>query len=92
MMTNEKMNIKREDNYNLADHNGKEMLIYGNSHKIISYADIFDTFYKDLNKKHINNVITKYFKPENMSFCIVGEKIPSLNTIKYECEKLCKKT
>lgn len=88
----EKMNIKREDNYNLADHNGKEMLIYGNSHKIISYADIFDTFYKDLNKKHINNVITKYFKPENMSVCIVGEKIPSLNAIKYECEKLCKKT
>jgi predicted Zn-dependent peptidase len=88
----EKMNIKKEDNYNLAEHNGKEILMYGNSHKIISYSDIFDTFYKDLNKTHINNVIKKYFKPENMSVCIVGENIPALTTIKNECEKLCKET
>ena len=86
------MSIKKEDNYNLADHNGKEMLVYGDSHKIISYSDIFETFYKDLKKTHINNVIKKYFKQENMSVCIVGENIPSLTIIKNECEKLCKQT
>ena len=88
----EKMNIKREDSYNLAEHNGKEILIYGDNHKIVSYVDIFETFYKPLNKTHINNVIKKYFKPENMSVCLVGENIPSLNIIKNECEKLCKQT
>lgn len=88
----EKMSIKKEDNYNLADHNGKEMLVYGDSHKFISYSDIFETFYKDLKKTHINNVIKKYFKQENMSVCIVGENIPSLTIIKNECEKLCKQT
>ena len=85
---NEKMNINREDNYSLAEHNGKEFLLYGNTHNIISYADVFDTFYKDLNKNQINNVIKKYFKQENMNVCIVGEHIPSLSIMKNECEKL----
>jgi hypothetical protein len=86
------MNIKRENSYNLAEHNGKELLIYGDNHKIVSYVDIFENFYKPLNKTHINNVIKKYFKPETMSVCLVGENIPSLNIIKNECEKLCKQT
>jgi len=88
----EKMNINKEDNYNLAEHNGKECLLYGNSHNIVSYIDIYDTFYKNLTKKHINDVIRKYFKHENMSVCIVGENIPSLDVIKKVCEKLGKST
>jgi predicted Zn-dependent peptidase len=87
-MKQEKMNINKEDNYNLAEHNGREMLLYGNADNIISYTHLFDSCYKDLNKTQINNVITKYFKPENMSICIVGEHIPSLSIIKTECEKL----
>jgi predicted Zn-dependent peptidase len=87
-MKQEKMNINKEDNYNLAEHNGREMLLYGNPDNIISYTHLFDSCYKDLNKTQINNVIKKYFKPENMCVCIVGEHIPSLSIIKTECEKL----
>jgi len=84
----EKMNISNQDNYTLAEHNGKEMLLYGDNHNFVSHSDLFDTYYKDLNKTDINNVIQKYFKPENMSVSIVGEHIPSLYVMKTECEKL----
>ena len=84
----EKMNISNQDNYTLAEHNGKEMLLYGDNHNFVSHSDLFDTYYKDLNKTDINNVIQKYFIPTNMSVSIVGEEIPSLHVVKTECEKL----
>ena len=86
----EKMKLKLEDNDVLAEHNGKEFLLYGDKRKIISYSDIYDTYYKDITKAHVNKVIRKYFKPENMSVCIVGEQIPSQSTIEKECSKIIK--
>lgn len=84
----EKMKLKLEDNDVLAEHIGKEFLLYGDKRKIISYSDIYDTYYKDITKEIVNAVIRKYFKPENMSVCIVGEQIPSQSTIENECSKI----
>ena len=86
----EKMKLKLEDNDVLAEHNGKEFLLYGDKRKIISYSDIYEKHYKDITKAHVNKVIRKYFKPENMSVCIVGEQIPSQSTIEKECSKIIK--
>jgi predicted Zn-dependent peptidase len=86
----EKMKLKLEDNDVLAEHNGKEFLLYGDKKKIISFSDIYETHYKDITKQNINEVIRKYFKPENMSVCIIGEQIPSQSTIEKECSKIIK--
>ena len=86
----EKMKLKLEDNDVLAEHIGKEFLLYGDKKKIISYSDIYDKYYKDITKENIDTVIRKYFKPENMSVCIVGEQIPSQSTIENECSKIIK--
>jgi predicted Zn-dependent peptidase len=84
----EKMKLKLEDNDVLAEHIGKEFLLYGDKRKIISYSDIYDTYYKDITKENVNAVIRKYFKPENMSVCIVGEQMPSQRAIENECSKI----
>ena len=84
------MKLKLEDNDVLAEHIGKEFLLYGDKKKIISYSDIYDKYYKDITKENIDTVIRKYFKPENMSVCIVGEQIPSQSTIENECSKIIK--
>ena len=84
------MKIELEDNDVFAAHNGKDFLIYGDKKKIISYADMYDKYYKNITKEQINMVIRKYVKPENMSVCIVGEQIPSQSVIEKECSKLIK--
>ena len=84
----EKMKLQLEDNDVLAEHIGKEFLLYGDTKKIISYSDIYETYFKNITKENINTVIRKYFKPENMSVCIVGEQIPSQSTIEKECSKI----
>jgi predicted Zn-dependent peptidase len=84
----EKMKLNLQDNDVLAQHNGKEFLLYGDKRKIISYSDIYEKHYKDITKEQVNTVIRKYFKPENMSVCIAGEQIPSQNTIEKECSKI----
>ena len=84
----EKMKLNLEDNDVLAEHIGKEFLLYGVKRKIISYSDIYETYFKNITKENINTVIRKYFKPENMSVCIVGEQIPSQRVIENECSKI----
>lgn len=84
----EKMKLQLEDNDVLAEHIGKEFLLYGDTKKIISYSDIYETHFKNITKEHVNTVIRKYFKPENMSVCIVGEQIPSQRVIENECSKI----
>lgn len=84
----EKMKLKLEDNDVLAEHNGKEFLLYGDKRKIISYSDIYEKYYKCITQEHVNTVIRKYFKPENMSVCIVGEQIPAQTAIEKECSKI----
>ena len=82
------MKLNLEDNDVLAEHIGKEFLLYGVKRKIISYSDIYETYFKNITKENINTVIRKYFKPENMSVCIVGEQIPSQRVIENECSKI----
>jgi predicted Zn-dependent peptidase len=81
----ETMNLKLEDCYNAAEHNGKDYLIYGHSKQIIPYDKIYETCYKNITKKDIHEVACKYFKPECMSICIVGETLPSQSMV----EKIC---
>lgn len=81
------MEIDLEDNEKLALHNGEKLLVYPNE-KIIPYSKIYDTFYKNITKKDIETVIRKYLNKKNMSVCIISEKLPSLDKVKEQCEKI----
>jgi len=89
-----KMMLNREDIDTQTSHNGYEYLLFGANRsvsrgdKIIPYRDVYDTFYKNITMQQINDVIRKYFKPENMTVCIVGSHIPSLKTIQDECKRM----
>jgi hypothetical protein len=59
-----------------------------NNDKIIPYREMYNTYFKNVTRTQINDVIKKYFKPENMTVCIVGSHIPELKIIQGECEKI----
>jgi predicted Zn-dependent peptidase len=85
-----KMLLELEDIDTQADHNGTEILLYDKhiDDKIIPYREMYATYYKNVTRTQINDVIKKYFKPENMTACIVGSHIPELKIIQSECEKI----
>ena len=81
------MELDLEDNENLALHNGEKLLVYPNE-KLVPFSKIYDTFYKNITKKDIENVIRKYLNKKNMTVCIVSDNLPSLDKIKEQCEKI----
>jgi len=70
-------------------HNGLDALM-GNENQI-SYIDLYDKCYSSITKTQLNDVIHKYFTKENMVVCLLGEHVPTIEKVKEECEKLCKK-
>ena len=71
-------------------YNGESIIFgrLGDSHKIVPYKEIYDTFVKNITMDDIKRVIKRYFVKENMCVCILSEKLPSLETIKRECVKI----
>lgn len=61
--------------------NGVEYFIY-DSPTLVPYDKIYDTHYASITKECVFEVIEKYFIKDNMSICILGDTIPSLDTIK----------
>jgi predicted Zn-dependent peptidase len=51
------------------------------------YNKLFQKHYQSITKKEVYSVIKKYFKKENMSVCLLGAGIPSLETIKRVTER-----
>lgn len=94
-LTNTKTNIKGSmtlDLQNVATssfHNGLDSLM-GN-HKQIPYIDLYDKCYSSITKSQLNEMICKYFIKDNMSICLLGQHVPTIEEVKEECEKLCKK-
>ena len=81
------MTINMENNDEMASHNGLYCLTHPGE-EIISYTKLYDKFYKKYTVDDINNIIKSYFLKSNMCVCLVGEKLPSLKTIKSHCDKI----
>jgi hypothetical protein len=73
-----------EDNSNQAMSNGEKWLLY---QTLVPSSQIYDTYYKKIEKEDINEVIRKYFRKTNMNVILYGDQIPALQTIQTECEK-----
>lgn len=81
------MLLSMENSNTPCEYNGLKMLLYCNDEKsIVSYSDIYKTYYKSITRSQINAVIKKYIQLSQMSICILGESIPSLRTVKKVCE------
>ena len=85
---NGSMLINLQDIINQTRYNGEEMLFKKECKKIIPYKDMFKQCIEPITLSDINRTIQRYFIKENMCVCILSEKLPSLETIKKESNKI----
>ena len=94
-LTNTKSNLKGSMALDLQSvetstfHNGLSFLM-GNDDQI-PYIDLYEKCYANVTKAQLHEIIKKYLIKENMSVCLLGEHVPTIEKVKEECEKLCKK-
>jgi predicted Zn-dependent peptidase len=72
-----------EDTDTIAEYNGIELILYTSD--IIPYSELFSKKYKPITIENVNSVIRKYFSPENMNVCLVGDHLPSLRQVQEIC-------
>jgi|UniRef100_A0A6C0IM88 predicted Zn-dependent peptidase len=73
---------------NQAQHNVEEVLFNENLKNVIEFKNIFESCYKNINKPQVHKIIKQYFKAKNMSVCIVGDTIPSIEKVKKICSHI----
>ena len=84
------MKIGSEDIDNLTSHNGESYLIYP-SEPVVSYVNIYDTYYKNITQKDLKEIIDKYITFNAMSVSLVGTHLPNKKTVVDCCMRLrCK--
>ena len=94
-LTNIKSNLKGSMSLDLQDietsafHNGLSYLM--DNENIVCYKNLYDKFYANVTKTQLHEMIKKYFIKENISVCLLGEHVPTIEKVKEECEKLCRK-
>jgi predicted Zn-dependent peptidase len=69
-----------EDPHNTCVHNGLEQIVYENPHSI-PYKQLYHIYYEKITKKSINEMIKKYITRENMVVCLLGENVPSRDSV-----------
>jgi predicted Zn-dependent peptidase len=77
-----------EDISNQTKYNGEGLLISQCEEKVVPYSQIYETFIEKITRKDIVEVIERYFSRKNMCVCLLSEKLPSIETIRRECEKI----
>jgi predicted Zn-dependent peptidase len=79
--------ISMEQSQNKCIHNGMEYIVF-DINDPDQYESLYDKYYASVSKKQINELIRKYFVPENMLVCLVGEHLPSLSSVKKASQYL----
>ena len=74
------LSLKMNSNETYTEHNGQQCLLYGMDN-IISYRDIYSTYYEPLTIDDMERVIQKYIRLDEMFITMVGTKLPSPTTI-----------
>jgi predicted Zn-dependent peptidase len=81
-----KMTIKMENSDSQCEYNGLEHFIYDSDH-FVPFDQLYETYYAPITKKQVNEVIQKYFKSDSMVVCLLGEHVPTLETVKTCCNR-----
>jgi predicted Zn-dependent peptidase len=66
------------------EHNAIEYIMR-NGEFIEPYDSLFEKKYKNITISDVNYVIRKYFTASNMNVCLVGNHLPSLETVQRVC-------
>jgi predicted Zn-dependent peptidase len=75
-----------ENTANNAYSNGVQLLMKIPPKKIVSTQDLYHTYYESITKEHVNRVINQYLNPATMIVCMLGEKVPSQESVQKVCE------
>jgi predicted Zn-dependent peptidase len=75
-----------EDARNQCQYNGKHVLLYEDENTFTPYNKIYTKHYASMKKKEVEGIIHKYLTKENMTVCIVGPMVPSVETIRKQCD------
>ena len=75
-----------EDSGNVAYSNGVRLLMKLPPKKIVSTQDLYHTYYESISKDDVNRVIKTYLNPATMVVCMLGEKVPSQESVQKVCE------
>jgi predicted Zn-dependent peptidase len=78
------LTLHMEQGQTKSTYNGIEYILYDKT-DIVPYEQIFKTYVEHLTKDMIHQVIRRYFHPENMLVCLVGEHAPNLETVQRYC-------
>ena len=78
------LTLHMEQGQTKSTYNGIEYILYDKT-DIVPYEQIFKTYVEHLTKDMIHQVIRRYFHPENMLVCLVGEHAPDLETVQRYC-------
>jgi predicted Zn-dependent peptidase len=78
--------LEEESNENACFYNGSKVLLYGENKSITPYSKRYDTHYKNITTRDIHNVVKRYLVKANMTVCILGERVPGIQSIKKICE------
>jgi predicted Zn-dependent peptidase len=83
-----KLTMKLENIDNIVSYNGEQVLLYPNTTQIIPFEDIYDTYYKNITKKTVDQIIKTYIVRERMNICLLGQHLPSESVVKNICDKI----
>jgi len=82
----EKMKMNLENSAVLAEHNGRELLLYSDPANLVTYDHYFDRHIKPIVRSDILRVIRSYFKKDRMVFTIVSDNVPPQSSVEKEFE------
>ena len=75
------MNGELDNDMLKCKHNGAHLLEYPDE-PFYEYAKIYDTYYKNMTLREVDDVARKYFRKDNLSVCLIGGKTPKPNQVK----------
>jgi len=79
--------IDLENSDTQTNHNGYTLL-YQTPDEIVSYADLYKTYYEPITKGQLNACIRRYICLDRLCVSVIGNQIPPLPVIAKECNKL----
>lgn len=71
-----------ENGSTLCNNNAIGAMLYP-SEAICPYAKVYETYYHNITKPEVDEVIRKYIRLDNMTVCMIGDHLPKLKDIQH---------
>lgn len=75
-----------ENNINMAMYNGTETILFPEK-EWVAYENKYQVYFQAIEKEDVDQVIRKYFRPENMFVSLLGSSLPSKTVLMKHTER-----